>query len=73
MLYDTIDLPKISTTIVDDPDCAIFEYNEAVCGFSDNFVRSAGAANAEKPQGVSIEKLKKCGGLTKQEQRKSSM
>ena len=65
LLDDNMALSKFSaavgstTSVPEDPDCVIFECNEAVGGFSDEFAASAGAAHAEKHKGVTTELLKK--------------
>ena len=48
-----------TTAVPEDPDCVIFECQEAVGGFADNFTAAADAAHAEKPKGVSADLLQK--------------
>ena len=63
-LDDNMTLSKFSVavgstaSVPEDPDCVIFECNEAVGGFFDGFAASADAVHAENSKRVAAELLK---------------
>ena len=65
LLHEHIGLSKFSTAVgsttavPEDPDCVIFEYQEAVGGFADNFTAAGSTAHAEKPKKVSADLVPK--------------
>ena len=48
-----------TASVPEDPDCVIFEFNEAVGVFYDQFAVSAGVTHSDKQKEVTAESLKK--------------